>query len=221
MIQPNMATMLAFITTDAAIDAALLQRALKEIVEESFNMISVDGDMSTNDMAIVLANGAAGNEKITEPNADYEKFYATLKEICQELSRRIAADGEGATKFLTINVTGAKTRDDAKTVAMSVAKSPLVKTAFFGQDPNWGRVVCAVGYAGVAIDPQKMAVSFGGVPVFADGVGAKNDAEALKDAMAQHDIAIDIDLRLGDASATVWSCDFSYEYVKINGEYHT
>ena len=153
MIQPNMATMLCFITTDANIEQKLLQEALSEITEVSFNMISVDGDMSTNDMVTVMANGMAGNPKITEKGEDYNKFYATLKEICIELSKKIAADGEGATKFLTIHVHGADSFADAKQVGMSVAKSPLVKTAFFGEDPNWGRVICAVGYSGVKISP--------------------------------------------------------------------
>ena len=221
MIQPNMATMLCFITTDAAIDQQLLQKALSEITEVSFNMISIDGDMSTNDMVVVLANGEAGNEEIKAEGEDYEKFKAALKEICQALSRRIAADGEGATKFLTVNVTGVKTFADGKTIAMSVAKSPLVKTAFFGEDPNWGRVICAVGYAGVPMKPEKTVVKFGGIPVYAYGVGAEHDEEALKQVMSQKDIVIDIDMGLGEAEATVWTCDFSYEYVKINGEYHT
>ena len=221
MIQPNMATMLCFITTDAAIDQKLLQTALSEIVEVTFNMISVDGDMSTNDMVTVMANGAAGNPKITEKNADYEKFYATLLSICQGMAQRIAADGEGATKFLTIHVTGTKSFADAKTIGMSVAKSPLVKTAFFGEDPNWGRVICAVGYAGVPMTPEKTVVKFGGIPVYANGVGANYDENALKKIMSEHDIIIDIDMGEGSAEATVWSCDFSYEYVKINGEYHT
>ena len=221
MIQPNMATMLCFITTDAAIDQKLLQKALSEITEVSFNMISIDGDMSTNDMVVVLANGEAGNEEIKAEGEDYEKFKAALKEICQGLSRRIAADGEGATKFLTVNVTGVKTFADGKTIAMSVAKSPLVKTAFFGEDPNWGRVICAVGYAGVPMEPEKTVVKFGGIPVYAYGVGAEHDEEALKQVMSQKDIVIDIDMGLGEAEATVWTCDFSYEYVKINGEYHT
>ena len=221
MIQPNMATMLCFITTDAAIDAKLLQQALSEIVEVSFNMISVDGDMSTNDMVVVLANGAAGNAKITEKNADYEVFYNTLKDMCQGLSRKIASDGEGATKFLTVNVKGTKSFADAKTIAMSVAKSPLVKTAFFGEDPNWGRVICAVGYAGIPMEPEKTVVKFGGIPVYANGLGVDFDEEKLRGIMAEHDIVIDIDMGLGDAEATVWTCDFSYEYVKINGEYHT
>lgn len=221
MIQPNMATMLCFITTDAAIDQKLLQKALSEITEVSFNMISIDGDMSTNDMVIVMANGAAGNEEIKAEGADYELFKSTLKELCQGLAQRIAADGEGATKFLTVHVTGVKNFADGKTIAMSVAKSPLVKTAFFGEDPNWGRVICAVGYAGVEMVPEKTVVKFGGIPVYAYGVGAEHDEEALKQVMSQKDIVIDIDMGLGEAEATVWTCDFSYEYVKINGEYHT
>ena len=194
MIQPNMATMLCFITTDAAIESSLLQKALSEVVEVSFNMISIDGDMSTNDMAIVLANGAAGNETITTEGEDYEAFKAALQEMCQGLAKRIAADGEGATKFLTVNVKGTASFADAKTIAMSVAKSPLVKTAFFGEDPNWGRVICAVGYAGVPMDPQKTVVKFGDIPVYANGVGAEFDEEALRKVMAEHDIVIDIDM---------------------------
>lgn len=221
MIQPNMATMLCFITTDAAIDSRLLQKALSEVVEVSFNMISIDGDMSTNDMAIVLANGAAENEKIAAESEDYETFKAALQGICQGLAKRIASDGEGATKFLTVNVKGTKSFADAKTIGMSVAKSPLVKTAFFGEDPNWGRVICAVGYAGVPMDPQKTVVKFGDIPVYAHGVGAEFDEEALRAVMAEHDIVIDIDMGDGTEEATVWTCDFSYEYVKINGEYHT
>ncbi|MBQ2136440.1 MAG: bifunctional glutamate N-acetyltransferase/amino-acid acetyltransferase ArgJ, partial [Selenomonas sp.] len=199
MIQPNMATMLCFITTDAAIDSKLLQKALSEIVEVSFNMISIDGDMSTNDMVIVLANGAAGNAKITEENEDYKLFKATLQNICQELSKKIAADGEGATKFLTISVTGARNFAEAKTIGMSVAKSPLVKTAFFGEDPNWGRVICAVGYAGVPMDPNKTVVKFGDIPVYANGVGAAYDEAELRKVMEAHDIVIGIDMGEGDA----------------------
>ena len=221
MIQPNMATMLCYITTDANISSQLMQKALSEIVEVSFNMISVDGDMSTNDTVLVLANGASGAAEITDGSPEYEKFSATLKEICQELSKRIAADGEGATKFLTINVSGTKTFEDAKTVAMSIAKSPLVKTAFFGEDPNWGRVICAVGYAGIPMVPEKTVIKFGGVPVYANGLGAEFNEDDIHKVMAEHDIVIDVEMGMGDAKATVWSCDFSYEYVKINGEYHT
>ncbi len=184
-------------------------------------LVSVDGDMSTNDMVIVMANGAAGNKKITEKNSDYEIFYNALKNICTELAKRIAADGEGATKFLTIKVSGAESFADAKKIGMSVANSPLVKTAFFGEDPNWGRVICAVGYAGVRIVPEKTVIKFGDIPVYAHSVGAEFDSDKLRKIMSAKDILIDIDLGLGKESATVWSCDFSYEYVKINGEYHT
>jgi len=221
MIRPNMATMLCYITTDLAIDQKLLQEALSTVVETTFNMISIDGDMSTNDMVIVLANGEAGNAKITEKNADYDKVVETLHTISEGMAERIAADGEGATKFLKIHVHGTKSFADAKAVGMAVANSPLVKTAFFGEDPNWGRVICAVGYAGVPMDPEKTVVSFGGIPVYAHGVGAGADKDALAKVMAEHDIVIDVDLADGDAEATVFSCDFSYEYVKINGEYHT
>ena len=221
MIQPNMATMLCYISTDANIGAPLLQKTLSDIVEVTFNMISVDGDTSTNDTLLVLANGEAGNAKITEKGAAYDKVVEVLHAISEGMAERIASDGEGATKFLKIHVHGTKSFADAKTVGMAVANSPLVKTAFFGEDPNWGRVICAVGYAGVPIAPEKTVVKFGGIPVYANGVGASFDEKALRDVMSEHDIVIDIALGLGDADATVWSCDFSYEYVKINGEYHT
>lgn len=221
MIRPNMATMLCYITTDLDIEQSLLQKALSTCVEKSFNMISVDGDMSTNDTVVVLANGLAGNKKITEENADYDIFCSNLMALCIELAKEIAADGEGASKFLTINVKGAKSFADAKTVGMAVANSPLVKTAFFGEDPNWGRVICAVGYSGADMVPEKTVVKFGGITIFDCGVGAQYDNEALVKVMREDDIVIDIELNLGDSDATVWTCDLSYEYVKINGEYHT
>ena len=221
MIRPNMATMLCYITTDIAIDQALLQKAVSGCVEKSFNMISVDGDMSTNDMVIVLANGEANNAKITEENADYQIFFDKLMMLCTELAKQIAADGEGASKFLTINVKGAKSFADAKTVGMAIANSPLVKTAFFGEDPNWGRVICAVGYSGADMVPEKTVVKFGGITIFANGTGATYDEKALAHVMKEKDIVIDIELNMGQEYATVWSCDLSYEYVKINGEYHT
>ena len=221
MIRPNMATMLCYITTDIAIDQTLLQKAVSGCVEKSFNMISVDGDMSTNDMVIVLANGEANNAKITEENADYQIFFDKLMMLCTELAKQIAADGEGASKFLTINVKGAKSFADAKTVGMAIANSPLVKTAFFGEDPNWGRVICAVGYSGADMVPEKTVVKFGGITIFANGTGATYDEKALAHVMKQKDIVIDIELNMGQEDATVWSCDLSYEYVKINGEYHT
>ena len=221
MIRPNMATMLCFLTTDAAIAPALLNEALHDAVAYSFNMISVDGDMSTNDMCVCLANGLAGNEEITEKGADYDAFYEALLYLCQEMAKKIAADGEGATKFLTIHVKGTKTFADAKTVGMSVARSPLAKTAFFGEDPNWGRVVVAVGYSEAPMVPEKTSVAFGGIPVYEKGLPVPFDEEAMKKVMKAHDIVIDIDMGLGGEEATVWTCDFSYDYVKINGEYHT
>lgn len=221
MIHPNMATMLCFITTDISIDQPLLQSALSESVAKSFNMISVDGDMSTNDMAIILANGEAGNEQIVCEDDNYEIFLENLMDLCAELAKDIAADGEGATKFITVNVKGAENFADAKTVGMAIANSPLVKTAFFGQDPNWGRIICAVGYSGANMVPEKTVVKIDDIIIFANGMGTKYDEEALAEVMAQKAITINIELNMGDSDATVWTCDLSYDYVKINGEYHT
>ena len=221
MIRPDMATMLCFITTDADIDQKLLQEALRDATEVSFNCMTVDGDMSTNDSVVVLANGAAGNKKIVERGDDYEKFFATLKNICVELAKKIAADGEGASKFLTINVTGAESFADAKKIGMSVANSPLVKTAFFGQDANPGRTICAVGYSGVKILPEKISIKFGGLTVYDKGLVTKFDADAMKKVLTEHDIVVDIELGLGNAAATVYTCDLSFLYVKINCDYTT
>lgn len=221
MIRPDMATMLCFITTDADIDQKLLQTALRDAVEVSFNCMSVDGDMSTNDSVVILANGAAGNKKIVDKDDDYEKFADTLKTICIELAKRIASDGEGATKFLTINVTGAKSFADAKQIGMSVANSPLCKTAIFGQDPNAGRFICAVGYAGIPVDPEKVVIKFGDLTVYADGLVTTFDRDAMRNILAAHDIVVDISLGLGDSSATIYSCDLSFGYVKINADYTT
>lgn len=223
MIHPNMATMLSFVTTDAAIEPALLKQALTEAVELSFNMISVDGDTSTNDTIAVMANGQAGNPVITSADSqDYQEFYTALRQVCTDLAQLIVRDGEGATKFLEINVTGALSFADAKSAAMAIAKSPLVKTAFFGQDPNWGRILCAVGYSGAKSQPDKTSLDIGGLTIVSNGQGAAGfDTAKLKEIMAAKDIAITVNLGLGQASATVWTCDFSYEYVKINGEYTT
>lgn len=221
MIHPNMATMLSFITTDAAIDASLLKQALTAAVNVSFNMVSVDGDTSTNDMVAVLANGAAGNPLISQADGDYQTFAAVLRQVCTELAKLVARDGEGATKFLEITVRGAANFAEAKQAAMTVAKSPLVKTAFFGQDPNWGRIICAIGYSGAQAAPEKTSMAIGNIPIVAQGMGISYDEQALKAVMAEHDITVTVDLGAGTAEATVWSCDFSYEYVKINGEYHT
>lgn len=221
MIHPNMATMLCYITTDVNIDQPLLQSALSECVEKSFNMISVDGDMSTNDMAIVLANGEAGNAQIVCEDDNYEIFLENLMDVCVALAKEIAADGEGATKFITVNVHGAESFADGKTVGMAIANSPLVKTAFFGEDPNWGRIICAVGYSGANMLPEKTVVKIGDIAIFANGMGTQYDEKALAEIMQQKAITINIELGMGDSDATVWTCDLSYDYVKINGEYHT
>jgi glutamate N-acetyltransferase/amino-acid N-acetyltransferase len=222
MIHPNMATMLCFITTDAAVTAPVLQQALRDAVNLSFNMITVDGDTSTNDMIAVLANGAAGNAVIDSmSHPDYPAFFTALKTTATYLAQQVVRDGEGATKFLEITVQGANDFEQAKQAAMSIAKSPLVKTAFFGQDPNWGRILCAAGYSGSTVDPWKTSLTIGGVDIVRNGLGIPYDEQALRKIMAETDIAITVDLGLGAAEATVWTCDFSYEYVKINGEYHT
>ncbi|MCX7779949.1 MAG: bifunctional glutamate N-acetyltransferase/amino-acid acetyltransferase ArgJ [Negativicutes bacterium] len=222
MIHPNMATMLCFITTDAAIAPAALKQALHDAVNLSFNMISVDGDTSTNDMTAILANGAAGNALIdSTSHPDYPAFFAALKTVAVYLAQQVVRDGEGATKFLAITVKGAPDFASAKQAAMAVAKSPLVKTAFFGQDPNWGRILCAVGYSGAVVDPRKISLTIGDVGIVKAGLGSCYDEQALRRIMAERDIAVTVDMGIGAAEATVWTCDFSYEYVKINGEYHT
>ncbi len=222
MIHPNMATMLAFVTTDASISPSVLRQALNEAVGLSFNMITVDGDTSTNDMVCILANGLAQNTELASASSpQYKVFADALKKVCTYLAQQVVRDGEGATKFLEITVKGAATFDAAKQAAMAVAKSPLVKTAFFGEDPNWGRILCAVGYSGIGADPEKTSLTIGDLTIVTAGMGAQVDEEALKKIMSEHDIAVTVDLGMGSAEATVWTCDFSYEYVKINGEYHT
>lgn len=222
MIHPNMATMLTFLTTDAAVAPDVLKRAVKAAADKSFNMVVVDGDTSTNDSMIVLANGLAENEIIvSEEHQDYPAFFEALLACAQDLAKMIARDGEGATKFLEVNVAGAATWEEAKTAAMAIAKSPLVKTAFFGKDPNWGRIVCAAGYSGAQMEPDKVNLEIGGVRLVENGMNCNVPLESLKDIMEQHDISMKIDLGAGKEEATVWTCDFSYEYVKINGEYHT
>lgn len=222
MIHPNMATMLTYLTTDAAVKPELLKRAVKAAADQSFNMVVVDGDTSTNDTMIVLANGLAGNALIdSEEHPDYPAFFALLVACASDLAKMIAHDGEGATKFLEVNVVGAATWADAKTAAMAIAKSPLVKTAFFGEDPNWGRIVCAAGYSGAAMDADKVNLEIGGIRLVESGMNCNVPGERLAPVMSQHDISMTIDLAAGEERATVWTCDFSYEYVKINGEYHT
>lgn len=222
MIHPNMATMLTFITTDAAVEPSLLKKMTKYVADRSFNMVVVDGDTSTNDTMIVMANGQAQNSLIdSENHPDYQTFLQAFLTISQDLAKLIARDGEGATKFLAVNVTGANDFVEAKAVAMAIAKSPLVKTAFFGQDPNWGRIVCAAGYSGVNFLPEKMSVALNNVTIFKNGMSIKADEKQLQDIMEQKDIEVQVTLGQGEAEATVWTCDFSYDYVKINAEYHT
>ncbi len=223
MIAPNMATMLAFLTTDLAIVPALLQDALKKAVDVSFNCLTVDGDTSTNDMCVLMASGAARNTAIMEANgADYAVFVAALTQVCVHLAREVARDGEGATKLVTVNVTGASHDLDARKVAKTIAESPLVKTALFGNDPNWGRILAAAGRAGVPFNPNHATAHLAGTCIFAHGTPAEFDAPALSQAMSAKEIEIAVDLGGGGAGyATVYTCDFSYDYVKINAEYHT
>jgi glutamate N-acetyltransferase/amino-acid N-acetyltransferase len=221
MIHPNMATLLGFITTDAAIGQKLLQRALTLAGERTFNRISVDGDTSTNDTLLILANGKAGNPEITSENGDFQTFCAGLEQVCLELAQMLARDGEGATKFVEIKVTGAATEADAVRIGKSVATSSLVKTALFGEDANWGRILAAAGYSGVDFQPEKVQIYLGDLPVCAGGTGLVFDEAAAKEILAKKDLLITVDMGCGAASASVWTCDLSYDYVKINGSYRT
>ena len=225
MIHPNMATMLVFLTTDCAISAEMLQKALSGDVENTFNMVSVDGDTSTNDMVTILANGAAGNAEIMAPGADFDAFMQALNTVTVYLCRRIAGDGEGATKLLECKVTGAADPATAKTVAKSVICSSLTKAAMFGADANWGRVLCAIGYSGAAVDVTKIDVAFrspqGTVAVCKNGAGIPFSEEEAKRILLENEIEILVCLNAGTASATAWGCDLTYEYVKINGDYRT
>ena len=225
MIHPNMATMLVFVTTDCAISSAMLSKALSADVKDSFNMVSVDGDTSTNDMVSVLANGMAGNAEIVAEGKDYGDFCAALSAVTTYLCRKIAADGEGATKLLECKVTGAKDEQTAKIVAKSVICSSLVKAAMFGADANWGRVLCAIGYAGVDVDVNKVDVAFrsakGTIPVCENGAGIEFSEEIAKEILLEKEIEILVVLGNGDGKATAWGCDLTYDYVKINGDYRT
>ncbi|MGE5605331.1 MAG: bifunctional glutamate N-acetyltransferase/amino-acid acetyltransferase ArgJ [Bacteroidota bacterium] len=221
MIHPNMATMFGFITTDARIEQALLQKATAIAGKTSFNRISVDGDTSTNDCLFVLANGLANNEAITSENQDYQVFLQALTTVCLELAKMIARDGEGATKLVEIKVSGGKTEEEAVKAGKSVATSNLVKTALFGEDANWGRILAAVGYSGVAIDPDRVSISLGDLPVYQKGVGLVFDETKAKQILSQKEIIINIDLSDGKETASVWTCDLSYDYVKINGSYRS
>ncbi len=225
MIHPNMATMLVFITTDCAISPAMLQKALSSDIAETFNMISVDGDTSTNDMVTVLANGLAGNAEITAEGEAFDAFMKALNTVTVYLCRCIAADGEGATKLLECKVSGAADLPTAKTVAKSVICSSLTKAAMFGADANWGRVLCAIGYSGAAVDVSKIDVAFksakGTIPVCKNGAGVDFSEEKAKEILLESEIEILVDLNSGEATSTAWGCDLTYDYVKINGDYRT
>ena len=225
MIHPNMATMLCFLTTDCAISTAMLDRAIHKVTGNTFNMISIDGDTSTNDTFAVLANGVAGNPEIVEENEDYAAFTEALEAVCRELSKLMAGDGEGATKLLVCSVDGAEDEETAKTVAKSVICSTLFKAAMFGADANWGRVLCAIGYSGAAVDVEKIDVSFrsvkGQVDVCRNGAGIEFSEEKASEVLGEKEITILVSLHMGGESAEAYGCDLTYDYVKINGDYRT
>lgn len=225
MIHPNMATMLVFITTDCAISPQMLQCALSGDIQNTFNMISIDGDTSTNDMVTVLANGMAQNPEITEEGEDFTEFMRALNTVTVHLCRLIAGDGEGATKLIECRVTGAADTETAKTVAKSVVCSSLTKAAMFGSDANWGRVLCAIGYSGADVDVNKIDVSFesaaGVIPVCENGAGIDFSEEKAKEILLEKEIIINVALKSGGADSCAWGCDLTYDYVKINGDYRT
>ena len=225
MIHPNMATMLVFITTDASISSEMLQKALSTDIASTFNMVSVDGDTSTNDMVVVLANGQAGNEEIKEDGEDFCEFMRALNTVTVQLCRMIAGDGEGATKLLECKVSGAKDEKNAKIIAKSVICSSLLKAAMFGADANWGRVLCAIGYSSAEVDVNKIGVFFkskkGEIEVCRNGSGVDFSEEKAKEILLEREIEILITAGDGDACATAWGCDLTYDYVKINGDYRT
>lgn len=223
MVHPNMATMLSFITTDLAIAPALLRKALKESVDSTYNMISVDGDTSTNDMVVILSNGLARNETICQEGAEYELFVAVLNHINTTLAKYIASDGEGATKLIEVTVHGAETVEAARKLARHVVASNLVKTAFFAQDPNWGRIIAAMGSSCVPFNPETLDVTMGGggaeVGLLLDGTPFWLDEDECMSVLKSDEIAVEIDLNMGDCSATSWGCDLGYEYIRKNGNY--
>ena len=225
MIHPNMGTMLCFLTTDCAISPEMIKTALLETVNVSFNRISVDGDTSTNDSCIVLANGMAGNPVITEKGGDYAAFLEALQALCMTLAKKMASDGEGAKHLITCNVQGAAGEQSAETIAKSVISSTLTKAAIFGADANWGRVLCAMGYSGAQFDPEQVDIHFasaaGDIAVCEKGRGLAFDEDLAKKILTEHDIEINIVMGTGDGAATCWGCDITYDYIKINGDYRT
>ena len=221
MIHPNMATMLAYITTDAAVEPGLTASLAKRVADRSFNQVTVDGDSSTNDTFLILANGAAGNPPIRHGTAEAEELEAAIVGVARDLARAIARDGEGATKMIAVRVQGAESDDEARIAARAVASSSLVKTAVHGGDPNWGRIVCALGYSGAELALDKLHLSIGGLVVFERGAGVDVDLTAVRRAFEQSEIEIVAKLGLADGNAEAWGCDLSEEYVRINAEYTT
>ncbi len=225
MIHPNMCTMLSFVTTDLAISDALLKEALREDVKDTYNMISVDGDTSTNDTALLLANGQAGNAEITEKNEDYRSFCQALHYVNETLAKKMAGDGEGATALFEVKVVGADSKEHAKILAKSVITSSLTKTAIFGHDANWGRILCALGYAGVEFDPLKVQLYFestaGKILIAENGSGVTFSEEKATEILSQPEVTALVDMHMGEAEARAWGCDLSYDYVKINADYRS
>lgn len=225
MIHPNMCTMLGFVTTDISISKELLLEALKEDVKDTYNMISVDGDTSTNDTVLLLANGMAGNEEITEKNADYEKFKMALNYVNTTLSKKIAGDGEGATALFEVKVIGASTKEEAVILSKSVVTSSLTKAAIYGHDANWGRILCALGYSGVSFDPEKVDLYFesraGKIKIIENGVSTGYSEEEATKILSEDEVTAIADMKMGDVSATAWGCDLTYDYVKINADYRS
>ena len=221
MIHPNMATMLAFITCDANISTQTLQQALSELVQITFNQITVDGDTSTNDMVIVMSNGCTNNKEILPNTSDYTKFKAMLFHVMQDLAKKIAKDGEGATKLIEVNVTGAQNSESARMIAKSIVGSSLVKTAIFGEDPNWGRIIAAAGYADTTFNPNQIDIALGNITVLSKSTPIHFDKEEMQDIMSKDEVTIHMNLNDGHCEGKAWGCDLSYDYVKINALYTT
>ena len=225
MIHPNMCTMLAFVTTDVNISKKLLQEALSADVQDTFNMVSVDGDTSTNDTLLVLANGQAGNHEITEKGADYDTFVEALHYVNETLAKKIAGDGEGATALFEVKVIHADNKEDAKTLTKSVINSSLTKAALFGHDANWGRILCALGYSGAKFDPEAIELylesSAGKILIFKDGMAADYSEEEATRILSCSEVTALVDMKMGEAKATAWGCDLTYDYVKINADYRS
>ncbi len=225
MIHPNMCTMLSFVTTDANISKELLEEALREDVKDTYNMISVDGDTSTNDTCLLLANGEAGNEEITEKNADYEAFVKALNFVNTTLAKEMAGDGEGATALFEVKVIHAKTKEQAKVLSKSVITSNLTKAAIYGHDANWGRILCAMGYSGAEFDPEQVDLYFGSengeIKIIENGVALDYSEEEATKILSAKAVTATADIKMGEASATAWGCDLTYDYVKINADYRS